>query len=63
MVINQQSLHCPNCNGRLFDVVNYLPTDSVAESNYAIMIKCWKCHRIIKIISKNLVQAPHKKLE
>ena len=54
--MQRHSFRCPYCNGRLFDVVCYPPKKLENNSNYAIMIKCWKCRRIIKIIGKNLVQ-------
>ena len=54
--MHRHSYHCPYCNGRLFDVVCYPSKKIENDSNYAIMIKCWKCHRIIEIIGKTLVQ-------
>ena len=56
VIMHRHSYHCPYCNGRLFDVVCYPSKKLENNSNYAIMIKCWKCHRIIEIIGKTLVQ-------
>ncbi len=56
----QQKFRCPICRGRLFDVIaeNSISTELVY--NYGIIIKRWKCSSKIKIINKDLVQAPLK---
>ena len=51
-------VRCPKCNGRLFDVALFEPTEYNQKPAYSIVIKCWKCRQKINIEYKNLVQAP-----
>lgn len=59
--MEQQKYCCPNCKGRLFDVVYTEKTNRKLLCGCALVIKCWKCHSIIKIINENLVQTPLNK--
>ncbi len=54
----QHQVRCPICNGRLFDIV--ADENLIAQHciSYMVVIKCWKCHKEIKIIYSDLVQTP-----
>ena len=60
MTVNREiQVRCPNCNGRLFDVALFEPSDFKPQPIYSIVIKCWKCRQKLNIENRNLVQAPH----
>ena len=56
---SQYQVRCPICSGRLFDIV---VDENLINQHYIscmVVIKCWKCHKEIKIIYSDLVQTPH----
>ena len=56
-------IRCPECNGRLFDVIAEKNSLSFIDKKHKLMIKCWKCHNTILLKKTNnddyLVQASH----
>ena len=62
---NIHHIRCPICGGRLFDVITGKGKNSYFGTNFAVMIKCWKCRETITLKPLNninyLVQASHVK--
>lgn len=60
---NIHHIRCPICGGRLFDVITGKGENSYFGTNFAVMIKCWKCRETITLKPLNninyLVQASH----
>lgn len=53
----EYKIHCPDCGGRLFDVI---AENDIADIRLIISIKCWKCRKIIRINRLDyLVQESH----
>ena len=56
-------IRCPICDGRLFDVITQKNEEECFSTHFAVLIKCWKCHKTITLGKINnydyLVQASH----
>ena len=61
----REHIRCPECGGRLFDVIKQKKNGIKNEEIEALQIKCWKCHNTISLDQKNnyLVQASHERSE
>lgn len=57
-------IRCPKCNGRLFDVTVEKNAANCIEKRFAILIKCWKCHKTVSLEQSDnfdyLVQASYE---
>ena len=64
---NIHQIRCPVCDGRLFDVITQKKEDDCFNKHFAVLIKCWKCHKTITLGKINnydyLVQASHVYLQ
>ena len=63
---NIHHIRCPICGGRLFDVITGKGENSYFGTNFAVMIKCWKCRETITLKPLNninyLVPAIHSQI-
>ena len=61
MKTQTHQIRCPECNGRLFDVIAKTNEENCLSKKFAVLIKCWKCHKTVSLEQSNnmeyLVQA------
>lgn len=61
MKTQTHQIRCPECNGRLFDVIAETNEGNCLSKKFAVLIKCWKCHKTVSLEQSNnmeyLVQA------
>ena len=61
MKTQTHQIRCPKCNGRLFDVIAETNEENCLSKKFAVLIKCWKCHKTVSLEQSNnmeyLVQA------
>lgn len=64
MKTQTHQIRCPECNGRLFDVIAKDKEENCPGTKFAVLIKCWKCHKTVSLEQSDnldyLVQASHE---